>query len=85
MSDSFDDGPEAQARRLTIELAETRRLAEAGERLYTEILDSLRRRVGRDGDQDVAGLAKDLNAALTRYAPAAAEVRRRAPRDGGGS
>jgi hypothetical protein len=80
MSDDFQDTPEAEIRRLTIELAETARLAEAGERLYAEILAALQDRMGRDGDQDVAGLAKDLNRALTRYAPAAAEVRRR--RDG---
>lgn len=81
MSDENDTPPEAEIRRLTIEIAEETRLARAGERLYSEILESLRARMGRGGDQDVAGLAKDLNEALTRYAPAAAEVRRR---DGSG-
>ncbi|MCR9221812.1 MAG: hypothetical protein NXI21_16430 [Alphaproteobacteria bacterium] len=76
-----DESPEAQIRRLTVEAAEALQLAQAGERLYREILESVKTRAGGGGAPDVAGLAKDLNRALTRYAPAAAELRRRS---GGG-
>lgn len=77
MTDDLHDSPEAEARRLAIDLAQEKRLSEAGERLYSEILESLRTRMGRGMEPDVAGLAQDLQQALTRYAPAAAEVRRR--------
>ncbi|MEQ8604894.1 MAG: hypothetical protein RIB45_16390 [Marivibrio sp.] len=77
MTDDLQDTPEAEARRLAIDLAQEARLADAGERLYAEILESLKTRMGRDVEPDVPGLAQDLQQALTRYAPAAAEVRRR--------
>eukprot|EP00752_Nemacystus_decipiens_P015469 g13800.t1 len=77
------DSPEAEIRRLTVEAAENLQLAQAGERLYREILESVKARAGGDGAPDVAGLAQDLNRALTRYAPAAAELRRRT--GGGGA
>ena len=76
MTDNPDEDLQAAVRRLTVERANALRLAEAGETLFREILDTLRELIGPDGEGDHVALAQRLNAALTRYAPAAPEVRR---------
>lgn len=71
------DDLEAALRRLTIERAELWRLAEAGEALFAEILQVLQDTIRPDGSGDYETFARRLNEALNRYAPAAAELRRR--------